>query len=68
MDKQLSDILFVNYLQNTSAATFNSISLALAFVVFVVGLYCIEKKHKYGMYILASSSLLLINPAISIFL
>ena len=68
MNELLSVILFINFLQNSSTVAFNIMSFALAFVVFVVGLYCIAKKKKYGMYILVSSLLLLINPAISIFL
>lgn len=68
MDQLLSDIFFINSLQNSSVATFNYMSLALAFILFVVGLYCIAKKKKYGMYILVSSLLLLVNPAISIIL
>ncbi|MFJ7953083.1 hypothetical protein ACIQZG_16310 [Lysinibacillus sp. NPDC096418] len=67
MDQLLSDIFFINSL-HSSVATFNYMSLALAFIVFVVGLYCIAKKKKYGMYILVSSLLLLVNPAISIIL
>lgn len=68
MDQLLSDIFFIDSLQNSFVATFNYISLALAFVVFVVGLYCIAKKKKYGMPILVSSLLLLVNPAISMIL
>jgi len=68
MNQLLSDIFFINSLQNSSVATFNYMSLALAFIVFIVGLYCIAKKKKYGMYILVSSLLLLVNPAISIIL
>ena len=66
MDHLLSVLFFINSLENSPVATFNYISLALAFVVFVVGLYCIAKKKKYGMYILVASLLLLVNPAISI--
>lgn len=68
MDQLLSDIFFIDSLQNSFVATFNYISLALAFVVFVVGLYCIAKKKKYGTPILVSSLLLLVNPAISMIL
>ena len=62
------EILFIHSLQNDSAATFNYMSFALALIVFIVGLYCMAKKKKYGVYLLVSSVLLLINPAISMFL
>lgn len=68
MDPLLSHIFFIGALQNSSVATFNYISLALAFVMFVVGLYCISRKRKYGVYMLVSSLLLLVNPAISMIL
>ncbi|MGE7916883.1 hypothetical protein [Lysinibacillus xylanilyticus] len=54
--------------QNNSIGIFSYISIGLALVVFSIGLFCILKKKKYGIYILASSFLLLINPAINIFL
>ncbi|MFJ7732628.1 hypothetical protein ACIQXF_12105 [Lysinibacillus sp. NPDC097231] len=51
--------------QNNSIGIFSYISIGLALVVFIIGLYCTLRKKKYGIYILASSFLLLINPAIS---
>ncbi|MFC9542528.1 hypothetical protein ACFTQ7_22055 [Lysinibacillus sp. NPDC056959] len=50
--------------QNISIGIFSYISIALALVVFMIGLFCILKKKKYGVYVLASSFLLLVNPAI----
>ncbi|MGA3600217.1 hypothetical protein [Lysinibacillus agricola] len=64
MDNLILDILQ----QNNTKEIFSYISMGLALVVFSFGLFCILKKKKYGIYILASSFLLLINPAINIFL
>jgi len=50
--------------QNSSIGIFSYISIGLALVVFIIGLLCILKKKKYGVYVLISSFLLLVNPAI----
>ena len=50
--------------QNNTLGVFSYISIGLALVVFIIGLFCILKKKKYGVYVLASSLLLLVNPAI----
>ncbi|MEY9979551.1 hypothetical protein [Lysinibacillus sp. RC79] len=50
--------------QNSSIGILTYISIGLALVVFIIGLLCILKKKKYGIYVLASSFLLLVNPAI----
>lgn len=47
---------------------FSYLSIELALVVFIIGWYYILKKKKYGLYVLASSFLLLVNPAINILL
>jgi len=51
--------------QNNILGIFSFISIGLALVVFIIGLICILKKKKYGVYVLASSFLLLVNPAIN---
>jgi len=50
--------------QNSFIGIFSYISIGLALFVFIIGLLCILKKKKYGVYVLASSFLLLVNPAI----
>ncbi|MGE7688438.1 hypothetical protein ACQKMI_04415 [Lysinibacillus sp. NPDC097214] len=50
--------------QNNNLGIFSYISIGLALVVFIIGLFCILTKKKYGIYVLASSFLLLINPVI----
>ncbi|MFB7160438.1 hypothetical protein [Lysinibacillus sp. NPDC056232] len=51
--------------QNSSIGILTYISIGLVLVVFIIGLLCILKKKKYGVYVLASSFLLLVNPAIN---
>lgn len=54
--------------QNNTIGILSYISIGLALVVFIMGLFCMLKKKKYGIYVVVSSFLLLINPAIDIFL
>ncbi|MCL1694542.1 MULTISPECIES: hypothetical protein [unclassified Lysinibacillus] len=54
--------------QNSTIGILSYISIGLALVVFIIGLICILKKKKYGIYVLASSFLLLVNPAIDFLL
>ncbi|MFJ3386910.1 MULTISPECIES: hypothetical protein [unclassified Lysinibacillus] len=64
----MANLTFDILQQNNTIGIFSYISIGLALVVFIIGLFCMLKKKKYGIYVFFSSFLLLINPAFDIFL